>query len=148
YGGHPQACGLTIEGDANFEEFEKLAAEFAEEVLAGKDLRPVIPVEAELRLSQITWDLVKALENFEPFGEGNPRPKFLLRNLLVSGKDIIGKNKNTVRITARGDLPREAKMIAFNFVQKAEAVGPGMYMDAVVEIGVNEWNGRKEIQLR
>ncbi len=148
FGGHPQACGLTIEGDANYAEFCRAAEEYAEEVLAGQDLRPVVSVEAELRLSQVTWDLVAALDSFEPFGEGNPRPRFLLRELLVSAVDVIGKNKNTVRVTARGDLPREAKMIGFNFVSKAEGVVPGMNIDAVVEIGINEWNGRKEIQLR
>lgn len=148
FGGHPQACGLTIEGEENYAKFCGVAEEYAEEILAGKDLRPVIPVEAELRLSQITWDLVNAVASFEPFGEGNPRPRFLLRDLLVSAADVIGKNRNTVRITARGDLPKEAKFIGFNFVAKAEGIGPGSRIDAVVEIGVNAWNGRKEIQLK
>ncbi len=148
FGGHPQACGLTIEGGQNYAEFCRVAEEYAEETLSGQDLRPVVRVEAELRLSQVTWDLVSALSEFEPFGEGNPRPRFLLRDLLVSAVDVIGKNKNTVRITARGDLPRETKMIGFNFAAKAKEIVSGMRIDAVVEIGVNEWNGRKEIQLK
>lgn len=148
FGGHPQACGLTIEGSKNYDGFVRLAEEYAERELAGKDLRPIVPVEADLRMSQVTWDLVAELEKFEPFGEANPRPRFALRDLLVSAVDVIGKNQNTVRITARGDLPKEAKLIGFNFVAKAEGIAPGMRVDAVVEIGINAWNGRKEIQLK
>jgi single-stranded-DNA-specific exonuclease len=148
FGGHPQACGLTIEGDKNYAGFCARLDAYAEDALAGKDLRPLVPIEAELRLSQVTWELVHALAEFEPFGEGNPRPKFLLRDLLVSAVDTIGKTQKTVRITARGDLPRETKLIGFNFTQKVEGIVPGVRMDAVVEIGINDWNGRKEIQLK
>ncbi|HTM68438.1 MAG TPA: single-stranded-DNA-specific exonuclease RecJ [Candidatus Binatia bacterium] len=148
FGGHPQACGLTIEGDANYAAFCREADAYAEEMLAGADLRPALDIDAELRMSQVSWELVEWMEKLEPFGEGNPRPKFLLPDLAVSAVDVIGKNRNTVRIAARGDLPKEAKLIGFNFVQKAEGICPGMRVDAVVELGVNAWNGRKEIQLK
>mgnify|MGYP001611631560 CR=1 FL=1 len=148
FGGHPQACGLTIMGAGNYEAFCSAVGEYADEALAGTDLRPALDLDAELRMSQVTWDLVDWIAKLEPYGEGNPRPRFLLRGLQVSAVDIIGKTRNTVRVTARGDLPREAKLIGFNFVAKAEGIGPGMVVDAVVEIGVNAWNGRKEIQLK
>jgi single-stranded-DNA-specific exonuclease len=148
YGGHPQACGLTIEGEANYAAFKRSLEAYAEETLAGKDLRPLVEIDAELRASQVTWELVEALEKLEPFGEGNPRPKFLLAGLLVTALDVIGKNRNTVRLRAVGDLPKELKLIGFNFVDRAEGIAPGMRIDAVVEVGVNAWNGRKEIQLR
>ncbi|MEY4723466.1 MAG: hypothetical protein RLZZ324_979 [Candidatus Parcubacteria bacterium] len=148
FGGHPQACGLTIEGDENYEAFVASVTAYADELLAEADLRPVLEIDAELRASQLTWELVAALESLEPYGEGNPRPKFLLRGLALGAVDVIGKNKNTVRMTARGDMPREMKLIGFNFVTRAEGFGPGSVIDAVVEVGVNEWNGRKEIQLK
>lgn len=148
FGGHPQACGLTIVGEDNYAAFCRLAEEYADEVLAGADLRPALDIDAELRMSQVTWDLVECLTKLEPFGEGNPRPRFLLADLLVSAVDVIGKNRNTVRISAAGDLPKERKFIGFNFVSKAEGIVPGMRVDAVVEIGINAWNGTKEIQLK
>lgn len=148
FGGHPQACGLTIMGEENYRAFCRAAEAYADEVLAGKDLRPAVEIDADLRMSQVTWELVDWLGRLEPFGEGNPRPRFLLRDLLVSSADVIGKNRNTVRIAARGDLPKEAKLIGFNFVAKAEGVGPGSRIDAVVELGVNAWNGSREIQLK
>lgn len=148
FGGHPQACGLTIEGEENYAEFARIVAAYADEILAGADLRPALDLDAELAVSQISWDLLDWLDKLEPFGEGNPRPKFLLRNLEIGSLDLIGKTKNTVRMTARGDLPKSAKLIGFNFVKKAEGFGPGSRIDAVVEVGVNAWNGNKEIQLK
>jgi single-stranded-DNA-specific exonuclease len=148
FGGHPQACGLTVMGEENYAGFCREVEAYADEALAGADLRPVLEIDAELRMSQVTWELVDWMAKLEPFGEGNPRPRFLLRDLLVSSVDVIGKNRNTVRIAARGDLPKEAKLIGFNFVAKAEGVGPASRIDAVVELGVNAWNGRKEIQLK
>jgi len=148
YGGHPQACGLTIEGRANFEAFERALDAYAEQELAGKDLRPLIPVEMELRASQADMKLVDELAKLEPFGEANPRPRFLLQNLYVVACDKIGKTGKTVRMSVRGDLPKETKLIGFNFAEKITNIYPGAGIDAVVEVGINEWNGRKEVQLR
>lgn len=148
FGGHPQACGLTIMGEENYAAFCRIVREYADEFLAGADLRPALDIDAALSMSQVSWDLADWMAKLEPFGEGNPRPKFLLRGLAVSAVDVIGKNKNTVRIAARGDLPKEAKLIGFNFVTKAEGVRAGMTIDAVVELGINAWNGTKEIQLK
>lgn len=148
FGGHPQACGLTIEGMENYDAFVSVVEAYADEILADADLRPVVEIDAELRVSQVTWELIDWLAKMEPFGEGNPRPKFLLRDLEIISMDVIGKNKNTVRMTARGDMPKAAKLIGFNFVKKAEGFGPGTPVDAVVEVGVNEWNGNREIQLK
>jgi len=51
-------------------------------------------------------------------------------------------------MTVRGDLPREAKLIGFNFAQKVNGIIPGTTIDAVVEVGINRWNGKEEIQMR
>lgn len=148
FGGHPQACGLTIEGLDNYDSVVTSFEAYADEILDGADLRPIMEIDAELRVSQVTWELVDWLAKMEPFGEGNPRPRFLMRGLEISSLDVIGKNKQTVRMTARGDLPKAAKLIGFNFVSRVEGLGPGTPIDAIVEVGVNEWNGNREIQLR
>ncbi len=148
YGGHPQACGLTIDGDGNFRQFCAIVEEFAARELGGQDLRPALAIDAALRLSQVTWDLVDWLAKFEPHGEGNPRPRFLLEGLLVSAVEPVGKDGRHARISVRGDTPKESKIIAFNMREAAQAVLPGGCLDAVVEIGVNVWNGHRSIQLK
>lgn len=148
FGGHPQACGLTIMGEENYAAFKAQMEAIAERELGDADLRPTLDVECELAASQVSWELLDELERMEPFGEGNPRPLFLMRDLLVSGVDVIGKTKTHARIAVRGDVPKELKIIAFGFAETMEAHPPGSRIDAVVEVGVNEWNGRRSIQLR
>lgn len=148
FGGHPQACGLTIEGEERFEGFRRGMQAYADEMLAELDLRPTIEVECEIRTSQITWALVEELERFEPFGEGNPRPKFLLPDLLIASMDRVGKTGAHVRIGVRGDTPKEVKLIGFNLADSASRFGPGSRIDAVVEIGFDQWNGQRRIQVK
>ncbi len=148
YGGHPQACGLTIIGEDNFQGFRQELETYAAEALAGQDLRPAVEVDAELKLSEVTWELVEWLEKFEPFGEGNQRPKFLLSGLQVISSQTVGKTGKHVRLGVLGDRPKESKLIGFNLAAAAAAFRPGSRIDAVVEVGVNEWNGNREIQLK
>lgn len=148
FGGHPQACGLTIDGEENYLGFKAALEAYAGTTLAGRDLRPALDVDAEIPLSAATWELVDWLARFEPHGEANPRPRFVVRDLLLSSAEIIGQKKNTVRLGVRGDLPTEKKVIAFGFASRAGELATGRRYDAVVEIGVNAWNGNREIQLK
>jgi single-stranded-DNA-specific exonuclease len=43
---------------------------------------------------------------------------------------------------------KSQKMIAFGMGAKAEWLFPGTEIDAVYTIGVNEWNGNREVQLK
>lgn len=148
FGGHPQACGLTIFGDKNLEAFRASVEAYAKELLEGRDLRPEIVIDAELRASDVNWDLVDALEKLEPHGEGNARPRFLLRDLLVSSRDAIGKTGTHVRMTLRGDIPKEIRAIGFGMTERTKSCEPGQRVDIVGEIGINEWNGSRSIQVR
>jgi single-stranded-DNA-specific exonuclease len=148
FGGHPQACGLTIEGEANYEGFKASLLAHAKKQLAGLDLRPALDVDAEVRMSDIDWKFIHWLEKFEPHGEANPRPRFLMRDLQVTSAEIIGKNRNTLRLGVRGNLPREHKIIGFGQAARAAVLTPGSRIDAILELGVNNWNGTQQIQYK
>jgi len=148
YGGHSQACGLTIEGEDNYAGFCRAAESHAEQALAGRDLRPVLEVDGVLRLEQVNWELIDWLAKFEPFGEGNQRPRFILKDLLVTSLHPVGKTGRHLRIGVRGDSAKEMKMIGFNLAERSAELRPGSRIDAVVELGVNVWNGNKSIQLK
>jgi len=148
FGGHPEACGLTIEGDKNLDGFIKRAWKFAEKKLGNRDLRPVINLDGELETSQINWELINEIEKFEPFGIGNPKPLFLLRNVMLLSTTPVGKDGKHVRVSVRGNVPRETRLIAFGFAERMAEFNPSDELDIVAELGVNEWNGTKTIQVR
>jgi single-stranded-DNA-specific exonuclease len=148
YGGHPEACGLTIASAENLDGFIAEAWEYAEKMLGECDLRPVLQLEAELTIDQINWDLISELERFEPFGVGNPKPLFLLKNSQLTMVQKVGKDGRHVRIFVRGAASRELQLIGFGFSERMGVFSPNDRIDAVVELGVNEWNGIKSIQAR
>lgn len=148
YGGHPQACGLTIVGEGNFTAFVDRLTKYADAQLAGKDLRPVLSIDAVLATSQITWELIDRLEEFEPHGVGNQKPRFMLRDVPITSLTPVGKNGKHVRIGVHGDAPKETTLIAFGMAELANTMGIGGRIDVVVELGVNRWNGTKTIQAK
>jgi single-stranded-DNA-specific exonuclease len=105
-------------------------------------------LDAELSTSQITWELINELAQFEPFGVGNPKPLFLLKNLRLCSIMPVGKDGKHVRVSVCGDAPCETWLIGFGLMGKLAGFGFGDEIDVVAEIGVNEWNGSKNIQVR
>ena len=146
FGGHPAACGMTIEGDANFEAFKKAFIAHADAVIGSSDLTPSIEIEEEAAVHEVTVELVKELKGLEPHGEGNPRPRFLLHGRVVSTRQV-GDGKH-LQVTLGGDRGGRLKLIGFGFGPRMADLPSGTPADAVVELDLNEWNGKVEAQGR
>jgi single-stranded-DNA-specific exonuclease len=147
-GGHPQACGLTVDGEGNFLAFTRAVQSHAESVLGGAELKPTLFLDAEMRPTQADWDLVENVGRLEPFGEGNRKPRFLMRDLEVTGIGRVGRDGRHLRLSIHGDSPREQRLIGFGLADETKWLGIGTWIDAAVEVGINEWNGSREIQLK
>ena len=104
------------------------------------------------------------MEKFRPYGQGNEQPLFLTRKAQVVAAESVGADGKHMRLTLnpqdRG-LPRTDqgcpdglvrgkmwKAIAFRMGDWVERLELGQEIDLVYELGVNEWNGNKEIQIK
>lgn len=143
FGGHPQACGMSCQSRERLDSFIGQMSVLAESYFAGRDITPALSIDAELALPTINWWLIEALAALEPFGEGNPRPVFATRELVVSAVDAVGVEAKHLRLTANGK-----KFIGFRFGDWLSKIKVGDKIDLAYEAGVNEWNGNREIQLR
>ncbi len=146
YGGHSQACGFTFNSPAKVADFQRLFKKIIEGELKAKDLRKKVSVEAEIELTQINWDLIKEIERFEPFGEGNPQPLFLSRARIVDWQ-IVGASGQHLRLLVTGQ-GRQQKLIAFGLGPRARELKIDEQIEFIYELGVNQWNGSQEIQLK
>jgi len=147
FGGHIGAAGMSIAPE-KFDDFKKRIVELAANDLSGKDLTPALDVDAEISLSQIDWELEKWLAKFEPHGMGNRPPLFVGRGLTVIAADAIGADGKHLRLTLCENEGKSHKCIGFKFGALASELAAGNKIDAVFEINVNEWNGRRELQLK
>jgi len=147
FGGHIGAAGMSIAPE-KFDDFKQRIVALAKDELAGKDLTPAMEADAEISLLQVDWELEKWLAKFEPHGMGNRTPLFVGRGLTVIAADAIGADGKHLRLTLCENEGKAHKCIGFKFGDWAEDLASGDKIDAIFEINVNEWNGRRELQLK
>ncbi len=144
FGGHSQAAGFTVSGELLPQLRERLSG-LAVKAAGVVEAMPSLAVDAELELAEIGAELLDWLGRMEPFGVGNARPNFLVRNAQVMESRPVGQRGQHLRLRLRrpgGDQ----KAIAFNQADKWE---PGTTrLDLVATVSVDSWNGMEETSLK
>jgi len=102
YGGHSHACGFAMPS-ANVVDLRAKLDAFARARLTLADFDPILEMDAELDLSEITPELFHALELLEPYGMGNPEPVFAARGLQLAAPPRILKEKH-VKLKVRAGI--------------------------------------------
>lgn len=143
FGGHEQACGLSLE-ISKLDEFIDRLKEYCDEKLKKSLLTKSISYVRELDISEISFENTEKLESLRPFGIGNPSPKFMIEKFLVLSSQIIGKNKNTLKLCLEKEN-RLVEAIMFNVSDKL--VKEGDIIDAIVEIKINTFRNVSKINL-
>ena len=141
FGGHKSAIGLSLEQDRvpivksllNLEAKKlcKGSSDFDSSILG------ILP------FSQIDLELVDLLSKFEPYGEANPRPKFITKNVEVLEIYEVGKNKEHKRYRLR-DKNRVFSAIEFRSKSQIEI---GDIVEIIYTVDKNEYNGNLYINL-
>ena len=95
----------------------------------------------------LSMQTVQEIEKLEPHGSGNPRPLLLSSQVRVLGEPrCVGVQKNHLQIRfVQGNT--QAKAIGWNLAEKAKDLRPNTMCSIVYHPSINEWNGRREVQL-
>jgi len=93
YGGHAHACGFAMPA-ANIGELRSRLDAFARTRLTPADFEPVLDLDGELWLGDISPDLFRALQLLEPYGVGNPEPVFAARGVQLTAPPRVLKDKH------------------------------------------------------
>jgi len=99
YGGHAHACGFALPAP-NIAELRAHLDAHARARLTPADFDPVLDLDAELNLSQITPQLFHALRLLEPYGVGNPEPVFSARAELTAPPRILKEKHIKLKLRA------------------------------------------------
>lgn len=148
YGGHANACGLTLADNSRFDEFKRRMNEYAQKTMKIEHTMPKLLIDGELPIQQIQWGLHDLLVKFEPFGMGNAQPKFVSKNVEVVEAAAVGSAKTHLRLVLTQDHQVYRKGIAFRQGAWASKLSVGSLIDVVYYVEVNEWNGNRELQLK
>lgn len=145
FGGHKQAAGLTLNIE-NFEVFYQSLLDFAENNM-DDDQGPVLYLDAELSSDQLSINNYQLLQKLEPFGVGNPKPKFLVKNVKIVSKKAVGQKAQHLQLQiSTGE--KQISCIAFNFGERANSLNINDEIDLACELLLDSWNGRENLKLR
>lgn len=145
YGGHKYAAGLTIRAD-RIEEFKNRFNQVTSQALDQEQLIPRLSIDAEIRLNDITPEVVKSLRDFSPYGPGNMKPNFASYDLNIVGHPrIVGPNHLKFKVH-QDDLVFDA--IGFNLGHLLPIAANGREVNMVYNIEENEWMNQVSLQLR
>ena len=142
FGGHSHAAGFTLPAN-NVEILKSELEGLAGKILSTEDLIPLIDVDAEVPLQEITALMIRQIMALSPFGEGNPDPVFLGRSLKVLESRIVGEHHLRLRVRQEG---RPLEAIGFGLAGWHSLEGKTIHMVFTPEL--NRWQGYDRIQLK
>jgi single-stranded-DNA-specific exonuclease len=146
YGGHPMAAGLTL-SNKKLEDFKKAFINFANERLTEENLQATLTLDSEIALQDITPRFMEFLDKLSPYGPGNMRPKFAIRNAEIAGAPkVIGKTGEHIRFKIRQGL-KSCSAVGFGLSNKYEMLITGQPVDIACVVETNEWQGNTSIQM-
>ena len=144
FGGHKAAAGLQIRAE-NVEAFREAFNAVAHERLAPEDLHPRLRVDREIEMSDVSAELWRFLAHFGPFGQGNPKPVFLARDVrLLAAPEVVGEQHLRLRIEVGDGATPEA--IAFGQAGASEWLEESSRVDLAFQLGVRQWQGIQYVQ--
>jgi len=143
HGGHAAAAGFTVSNE-HLDELADQLRRLAAEQLADVELIPILSADAEVKLSQMSWELQRELAQLEPCGYANPHPLFLSRNVRVQSQRAVGSDGKHLKLRlSDGRVTWDG--IAFRQGEWAGKLPDRV--DIVYHLEVNEWNDQRRLQL-
>lgn len=144
FGGHELAAGLTIRAE-HIDAFKKAMADYAAVHVDPQELMPLLHIDCALLPEFISEAAIGGLSVLEPFGMGNPQPIFEMDDLLVEEITPISSDRH-VRLALSKDGVQYTAML-FGTGAGGCGFAQGNYVDAAFCLEINEYRGRRSVQL-
>jgi single-stranded-DNA-specific exonuclease len=143
-GGHAQAAGFTLE-QHHLSDFERLFAERVAEQGSGSGADDTIEYDCELELSAVNHPNFEFINSMAPFGRGNPAPNFITRGVQVLDARTVGRGDGHLKLRLSGS-GTDLEAIAFGMGPRLAELGSEI--DLVYTIDINDWGGRRRLELK
>ena len=141
FGGHSAAIGLSL-AEENVDKFKEALQKSAEAYCSDEKFSDP-DILGELSFSYIDFDLVSMIAQYEPFGEANPKPKFITRAVEILAVQPMGKEKNHLRFTFQHD----SHILGAVQFKTREIYNIGQRVDILYKISENHFRGKTTLQL-
>lgn len=113
-------------------------------------LNQKINVDAIISINDVNETNYRIIEKLAPFGQANPKPNFLIKDIGISAIREFGKENNHLELTFINDKGMKIKAIAF-FKNRQSFTSPlsvGQRINIIVSFEKNTFMGKNELRLR
>jgi len=149
FGGHAYAGGFTVKDDTVF---------FLEEHLTkARDALPETPEDVAARADiaitpeEATLNFLSHLEKLAPFGEGNPKPVFLFRDIPLASVSWFGKANEHLKLSIARDFD-DIEAISFyakrELGKKIDGLVAGKRINLLANLERDQFSRRNKPRLR
>jgi single-stranded-DNA-specific exonuclease len=145
FGGHRAAAGITVQTSL-IPVLQQAFNAVARERLTADDLVPEQRIDLEVRGSDVTDELEKLLQYFEPHGLGNPTPTLAWRGAQIDGPAKRIGSTDGVRTAISADHGAIAA-IAWRLGDRAKLLDPSQPVDLAFKLERDEYRGANRLQL-
>ena len=143
FGGHAAAVGVTLPTD-KLPEFERRMCEYMDQ-LPEEAFHPLIEIDSCVHLDELTLENVEALDALAPFGQENPVPVYLARNVTLANCRAVGAEKNHFSCVLSDGRSRVSG-IMFHCSDIESLMRTDSVVNAAFEVQIDEWRGRRSVK--
>ena len=145
HGGHAMAAGFTVK-NANLDALRRALEHKAEVSLRGRALVAQLHIDREIKLDDLDDTLLRELDLLEPTGHENAKGAFLTSDLRVLHCRRVGEEGRHLKLKVANDGGVQADAIGFGLGERARQMP--RRIDAAYHAEINEWQGRRSLQLQ
>ncbi|MBX9705237.1 MAG: DHH family phosphoesterase, partial [Gammaproteobacteria bacterium] len=146
-GGHAMAAGFTVMRDQYDAFYTFLNAELGDK---ARSSLPTLIIDSSISIGGATLAMITELQTLEPFGAGNPQPRFIIKNVTMPYAEPIGDGSH-FRCRIQDETGAVAKLMAFRVtgtpVEAALKRARTEMFDVVVTLKNDTFGGRNSITL-
>jgi single-stranded-DNA-specific exonuclease len=147
FGGHKYAAGLTLD-ISNLEAFQERFEKVVSSTLTEEMLVPMIDIDLPITVDAITPRFVALLKQMAPFGPGNPKPVFEIRNAYVYNSLTSFKDRHVKFLVGQEGCNSVFQAVGFDLGDFYETLSQGESFRMAFTIEENTYNGSTTVQLR
>lgn len=147
FGGHTFAAGLSLKPE-NLEAFTNKFEQVVADTISEESISPIIDVDEEIQLHDVTIPFYDMIKLFAPFGPQNMLPVFMTRGVKdVGSVRVVGENHLKMSLFQENNRSYPIGAIAFGMAEYYDKISQGQPFSICYHIDMNEWQGRSYLQL-
>lgn len=144
FGGHSQAAGMTLALES-VEQLREHLNEYINKHLSTADFQKEMTIHQSMDIEDVNESLVAEIDQLQPFGMKNEKPTFHIEAYPTNVR-MLGANKNHLKIQMKQNNSA-MECIGFHMDHYDLYVLPEAKVSVIGELGINEWNGNRTVQM-